>query len=268
MNHVLPIFFSPTGTSRTVVQAIARGTGRSVAAEADLTRGTPSPARFNADELAIVGMPVYRGRIPQTAAKRFQPLEGDGTPAVAVVIYGNRAYEDALLELADLCVAQGFRLVGAAAFVGQHSFCSEETPIAKGRPDTDDLQKAEGFGREIAKRLGQPGLDMPVLPGNRPYREVPPEPFVAATGVDAATCTGCGTCAAVCPTRCIEMADGLPRTAPNACLWCMACVRQCPVGARKIVLPKIHEAAQRLAANCGVRQEPKLLLPAIGNRAG
>ena len=264
MNHTHSIFFSPTGTSRAVVRAVARGVNRPSETTLDLTRQEAPPARFDADHLAIVGMPVYRGRLPRTAIGRFQPLEGNRTPAVAIVVYGNWAYEDALLELCDLCTAQGFRLVGAAAFIGQHSFSSLKHPIAENRPNPQDLEQAEQLGRRVREQMEQPGLSMPELPGSRPYKEVPPDPFVSATDVDTASCTGCGRCATACPTRCIEMVGSLPQTAPDRCLWCMACVRQCPASARRIVLPKIHEAAQRLSTNCKIPQEPEIFLPSGG----
>ncbi len=261
MNHIHSIFFSPTGTSRAVVRAVARGVKGSPETMLDLTRQQAPPTQLDANDLAIIGMPVYRGRLPRTATERFQPLEGDGTPAVAIVVYGNRAYEDALLELCDRCIAQGFRLVGAAAFIGQHSFSSAQHPIAENRPTPQDLEQAEQLGRRVRELMEQPSLSMPELPGNRPYQEVPPDPFVSATGVDTASCTGCGTCAAVCPTHCIEMVESLPQTAPDRCLWCMACVQMCPVGARQIVLPKIHEAAQQLSKNCKTPLKPKIFLP-------
>jgi ferredoxin len=248
-------FFSPTGTSRNVARAIG---GKNH--ELDLTLKIPTPTLFQPLELLVVAMPVYRGRLPALAVERFQALEGKNTPAIAVVVYGNRAYEDALLELCNLCTAQGFRVAGAGAFVGQHSFSSPPLPIAKDRPDQQDLEQARQFGNEVRARLTQSTFGTPAVPGNRPYKKVPPEPFISATGVDADLCMGCGKCASVCPTHCIKMANGLPLTKPNRCLWCMACIQICPTQARQIILPKIHETAHRLHANCQPRKEPEWFL--------
>jgi len=255
-NAACAAFFSPTGTSRSIALAIGGKTR-----ELDLTRETPSPTIFQGQDLLVVAMPVYRGRLPALAAERFQALEGKNTPAIAVVVYGNRAYEDALLELCNLCTAQGFRVAGAGAFVGQHSFSTPGLPIAEGRPDRQDLEQARRFGDEVRTRLAQNATGTPAVPGNHPYKEVPPEPFVSATGVDADPCIGCGKCVSACPTHCIEMANGLPQTEPERCLWCMACIQACPTGARQIILPKIREGAQRLHANCQTRQEPEWFLP-------
>lgn len=38
-----------------------------------------------------------------------------GTPAIAVCVYGNRDYDDALIELKDAIEANGFKTVAAAA---------------------------------------------------------------------------------------------------------------------------------------------------------
>ena len=80
-------------------------------------------------------------------------VKGDGTPAVLVVVYGNREFEDALIELRDLMVEQGFRPVAGAAFIGEHSFSNDATPIALGRPDAEDLVKARAFGEEVRTTL-------------------------------------------------------------------------------------------------------------------
>ena len=78
--------------------------------------------RFSGEDFVIFGMPVYGGRLPALAAKRLAGLHGEQTPCVLVVTYGNRHYDDALVELQDLCEAQGFVVKGAAALVGRHTY--------------------------------------------------------------------------------------------------------------------------------------------------
>ena len=255
------VFFSPTGTGRTIACAVSRGIGGEEAV-LDITRtaldGQPA---FSKDDVVVVGMPVYGGRLPAVAAERFQALEGNGASAVAVVVYGNRAYEDALAELCDLCTAQGFNVVSAAAFVGQHSFSSEKLPIAPGRPDPQDLDLAKRLGTTVRELLDGSGyLDLETVPGNRPYKPAM-QPCGAATATDPETCSQCGVCAASCPLQCIQMVDDMPRTWQDGCIWCMACTQACPTGARKIVLPKIRESAQRLHGACHARREPEIFYP-------
>lgn len=259
---VYPIFFSPTGTTQTIIRAIGRGTGLPVAEEEiDLTLSTPEPGQFAEDDLVIIGLPVYAGRLPALAVERFQALKGNNTRVVAVVVYGNRAYEDALLELSDCCTAQGFKVVSAGAFVGQHSYSSDEFPTAANRPDAADLQQADRFGRRIQRQLSE---KVPFeIPGNHPYKPGM-QPTGGATETELAECTHCGACAEHCPTQCIRMEDGIPKTTAENCIWCMACIQHCPTDARKIVLPKIHEIAERLHTNCQTRREPECF-PALGN---
>ncbi|MEA2069308.1 MAG: EFR1 family ferrodoxin [Verrucomicrobiota bacterium] len=255
------VFFSPTGTSRAITRAVSRGMSRETASETALTQKAPEPFVFSPTDVVVVGMPVYGGRLPQVAVERFQSLEGRDTPTVAVVVYGNRAYEDALAELCDLCTAQGFKLVSAAAFVGQHSFSSEKLPIAHGRPDRKDLDSAKQFGIKSTRLLKNDAfLNPEIIPGNRPYKPAM-QPLAAATATDPEPCSQCGSCASSCPVQCIEMVDGMPQTWQEGCIWCMACVQRCPTGARTIILPKIHESAQRLHSNCQIRKEPEIFQP-------
>lgn len=259
------ILFSPTGTTRTTLQAVSNGTGRMAGKTLDITlSGTSETISFLQEDLVVVGMPVYGGRLPSLAVERFKSIKGSDTPVIPIVIYGNRAYGDALVELCDLCEAQGFYTVAAGAFLGEHSFSSAEFPIASGRPDQKDLEQAEEFGRQIGQLLDKCGsdvrLDLETVQGNRPYK---PEmqPTGAATETDLAECTHCGACAAHCPAQCIRMEDGIPKTTVENCIWCIACIQHCPTKARKIILPKIHEIAQRLHADCQTRREPEIFQP-------
>jgi len=249
------VFFSPTGTTRTAVQAVCQGTGKDSGLEIDLKEPVGGQLFFAVDDPVVIGMPVYAGRLPKIAVERFASIRGSETPAVAVVVYGNRAYDDALLELCNLCTAQGFKVTGAAAFIGEHSFSSPDFPIAANRPDENDIRLAKAFGTQIAHSIHP--LDIAQIPGQHPYK---PEmkPSGAAAETDPALCTHCGQCVAHCPSNAIHMDKGLPLTNPDQCIWCAACVRNCPSGARQVTLPKIHEIAERLYKTCQTRKEPEL----------
>ena len=110
-NCVNLIYFSPTGTTRKVLTAIAGGMQVDTVKHLDLT---PPEARIRPftemrAELAVIGAPVYGGRIPPEASYRLRKIRGNNTPVVIVVVYGNREYEDALLELRDTVTDLGFR---------------------------------------------------------------------------------------------------------------------------------------------------------------
>ncbi|MBN2162744.1 MAG: 4Fe-4S binding protein, partial [Pontiellaceae bacterium] len=137
--------------------------------------------------------------------------------------------------------------------VGEHSFSSLEVPIAQGRPDKEDLVRAEAFGQHVAAQLQ--ALDLAEIPGNRPYKDNPVFPGAAAES-DPEHCIRCGQCVEVCPADAITMSAALPETNAEECLWCEACVRACPTQSRAVVLPKIREVAERLHQTCSERREP------------
>ncbi|MBI9078506.1 MAG: 4Fe-4S binding protein [Pseudodesulfovibrio sp.] len=252
------ICFSPTGTSRSVLLSIAEGFNPTSIREWDMT--LPDSAAQDLEEfgqdLTIIGTPVYAGRVPKTAVERLKRIHANGTPAVLVATYGNRAFEDALLELQDITVKQGFSPVAGAAFIGEHSFSSEAMPIAQGRPDAQDLTKAAAFGKALRVKAdeGSLGATDLLLPGNSPHREGWNKPPMSpVTNKD--TCEKCGACAKVCPTGAI---DENGHTDATLCIVCLACVRACPTNARTITEPMILGFAKKLHDNCSTRREPEL----------
>ena len=150
-------YFSPTGTSRRVAEAVGRGLNCAQTVVCDATHDAVSVAAERGDA-AVFAVPVYGGHAAPLALRRLDAVRGDGTPAVVVVLYGNRAYEHAACELADFVAARGFVPVAAAAFVGEHSYSTARWPIAAGRPDGDDCAEAEAFGRVVAAKLAAGGV--------------------------------------------------------------------------------------------------------------
>lgn len=283
------LFFSPTGTSRRIADAIARGLSgnRPEAAQPeatspaaapavralDLTHTTPGQHCFAADETVVFAVPVYGGHPAPTALRRMEGLRGTGTPAVLTVVYGNRAFERAAAELAAFVSARGFRPVAAAAFVGEHSYSTAAQPIAAGRPDAGDLTCAEAFGAEVRSKLRRDDLrtvdirelrdvHTPLWPKLRfigfvlaflRKQKKSPRPLLPAG--DPARCTGCGRCAAICPVEAIAR-GAETQTDPARCIRCCACVKCCPVEARRFDTP----FAEALARNFARRKPPVTLL--------
>lgn len=257
------VVFSPTGTSKKIASAVARGIASAAGAapaEAaplktiDLTHTAGQPMTLPADTVAVIAAPVYGGHVAPAAVKRLETLRGEGTPAVVLAVYGNRAFEKAAAELAQLAARQGFVPVAAAAFVGEHSYSTPETPVAAGRPDAQDLAEAAAFGAAVRKKLDAGDLTpvdaarlkdvrTPLLPMLRFVRFVlgyrrrqKKNPVVYLPAGDADRCTHCGRCAAVCPTQAIVRGDEV-HTDPARCIRCCACVKGCPVGARSFHTP-------------------------------
>jgi len=264
LNSVKLIYFSPTGTTRKVAEGIARGLGVQNISTLDLTlpdSKQQEPGRMDSD-LVIIGTPVYGGRVPLEAVSRLKRLKADRTPAVVMVAYGNRAFDDALLELKNLVVELGFTPVAGGAFIGEHSYSNETTSIAGGRPDEADLEKARAFGQAVARKLS--GLkstqDISVIevPGNIPHKERG-TPNSESPVTEDSVCILCGTCASVCPMSAVTV-NGEVKTDGNRCIMCCACVKNCPSGARIVSVPRIQKAVEWLSSNYSARREPEIFL--------
>ena len=256
------VFFSPTATTRTVLEKIAQGMDIPVAESIDITRPEirEMPVPDFTGQILLIGAPVYAGRIPQVAADYFSSLKSSGAPAVPVVLYGNREFEDALLELKDILDQGGFRSMAAGAFIGEHSFSTEEFLLAPGRPDSQDLDQAEEFGRKVASLLKETEkLGVLEVPGNLPYREkknLGPVEFIEVSS----QCDECSTCLVACPVNAIDKDNGYA-TRDQVCIHCCACIKACPRGARTMKEGPFKDITRWLFANYTVRKEPQVFYP-------
>lgn len=256
MNQTYLVYFSATGNSQTAVRAVASGLATD-AAEEDVTCHPGKPTLFDADDLVVFAAPVYGGRIAPQAVERFASYRGQQTPAILAATYGNRAYDDALLELFDLAVTQGFVPFAAAAFVGEHSSALQ---MAANRPDANDIEIMNGFGKQCKQKLHDPArmAEPLAVPGNRPYRagsaQVPCAPQADEN------CDRCGYCATVCPVGAIDIRD--VRTSDvEKCIRCCACIKKCPKDARAIVSEVFAAKNKALEDRCAhIRKEPALFL--------
>ena len=245
--QLLNAYFSPTGTTYQVAQTIAEGFSCPVT-EMDLSDAECS-GQLQENTVLLVAAPVYGGRIPAVALERLARLQGNGQKAVAVVVYGNREFDDALLELKKALEQNGFRVVAAAAFIAEHSIVRS---IAAGRPDEQDRAIARKFGSDVAEKLD--ALTAVEVPGNDPYREVKPSAFHPKAND---TCVSCGLCAEKCPVAAI------PREAPgqtleDVCINCMRCIQVCPVQARALPEPFLAGATKMLNEKAAGYKLPQL----------
>ena len=256
-------FFSPTGTTRAVVRAVASGIGLDRTEWIDVTspEARRRPLTTSEKELLVVAVPVYMGRVPELLQEWLHSIRARSTPTVCVVVYGNRAYEDALLELTDAVRERGCVPIAGAAYIGEHSFSSPELPTAQGRPDGDDLDHAEAFGRKIREKLRSVSaledISDLTVPGNRPYggrTKLWDVDFIAVDG----SCTNCGLCAEICPVGAIDARDGV--IDQEKCITCCACIKNCPEGARSMKPGPVMDAANRLHSNFGEPKAPECFL--------
>ncbi len=246
IEKVHAVYFSPTGTTKTVithlVKCITTLLPEVVTEVKDFTlpSGRKKVPDIRESELAIVGLSVYAGRLPNLLLNYLTTWQSNGAWAVPVVVYGNRSYGNALVELYDILRYRGFHPIAAAAFVGQHSFT---TRLATGRPDREDLEKAEQFSAEIVRRILQPGEFTGIkIPGQgapdyggyyKPKgRDEEVVNFLKAKPVTTDACIDCRRCAKVCPMGAIRQDH--PSEVSGICIKCNACVKQCPVHAKQL----------------------------------
>ena len=246
------VYFSPTGTTKAVVRGIVHGLDPGTMEFVDITKpgARERPLRASENELLVVAVPVYMGRVPALLIDWLNSIQSHNTPTVCVVVYGNRVYDDALLELKNIVVKCGGIPVSCAAYIGEHSFSNAETPVAKGRPDEDDLNHAEAFGQKIREKLQSISsvsqLSDVHVPGTYPYRgdsKLWVVDFIAVGD----HCVQCGACAEACPVGAIDLHDSA-MIKKEKCITCCACIKRCPQKARTMKPSSVKDAAKRLNA--------------------
>ncbi|MGI5976512.1 MAG: 4Fe-4S binding protein [Candidatus Limivicinus sp.] len=252
ISRAVLIYFSPTGGTKRVAELFGQRLGIETE-KMDITSGEPE-RNFAADELAVFAFPVYGGRIPAPIHERMKNINGCDTPAVMLAVYGNRAVDDAGLEMSDAAEKQGFRTVAAAEFVAPHSVCRS---YGSGRPDEKDLGIMDEFVSKLLKKLEGDSICGVEIPGSRPYVDyngIPIKPSVKKN-----LCSSCGRCAAHCPSGAID--PQCPQKTDKAkCISCMGCISVCPTGARHI--SPVFKLAGKLSLKkiCSGRKEPRYFI--------
>jgi ferredoxin/flavodoxin len=254
MNELNLIYFSPTGGTNRVVTEIAKGISSTEIKVVDITHNGISKSITGT---AIIGSPVYEGRLPEVFKDRLSLIDLTDTNCILVVVYGNRAYENSLKELKELVESKGATVLGAGAFIGEHSLSSKDKPIAKARPDKEDLSIAFDFGKRI-QVINITKLKGIEVPGQYPLPESKPKPDVIIK-TDEDKCIKCDKCINVCPVSAISNNNPLI-TNGTLCLRCCACIKICPADARELHDPISLTISKRVFENCQERKEPEIFI--------
>ena len=265
------MYFSATGTTKKVVVAIAKNISENIDSvitinniDFTLPEDREKQVCFTADDLVIIGVPVYAGRVPNVLLKYLNSISGNSALAVPVVVYGNRNYDDALIELKDILELKGFKIIAGGAFIGEHAFSKI---LAKNRPDEKDMDIACEFANQIITKITtQDKMKTVVINGNNPYRKHYKPKTKEGIPVDIrrvipktnCNCIDCKLCVSICPMGSIDLKDVSKLN--GICIKCGACIKKCPTNAKYYDDGDYLRHKNELEIEFEHRREPELFI--------
>ena len=143
---VWAVWFSATGTTKKAVSRASSLIAQDLNVPCrefsyNLPAAREDDLSFGPGDLVVFGVPVYAGRVPNLLLPYIRDkVKGNGALAVPVVLYGNRNFDDGLMELRNVLRDNGFHPIAAGAFVGEHAFSKI---LGAGRPDEEDMALVE-----------------------------------------------------------------------------------------------------------------------------
>lgn len=265
------MYFSATDTTKKVVCGITKKLSQNFQSKEKinnidftLPKVREKVASFSEEDIVVVGVPVYAGRVPNVLLKYLKTIIGNGALAIAVVVYGNRNYDDALIELKNILKLDGFNIIAGAAFIGEHSFSNS---LAKNRPDEKDMKVAKFFSDATYKKIiNENTIKTVFVKGNTPYRKyyMPKDrngELIDIRKVKPKTnsnCINCKLCVELCPMGSIDFQDVTKLN--GICIKCCACIKKCPVEAKYFDDIGYLKHKQELETNFKHRKEPEVFV--------
>ena len=265
------LYFSATGTTEKIVSEIANVILRCNNVnepinniDFTLPEARKKQVSFTADDVVIAGVPVIAGRVPNVLLNYLKTIKGNGALTIAVVVYGNRNYDDALIELKDILETDGFKVIAGGAFVGEHSFSNI---LAKNRPDEKDMETIDDFAVQIYDKIKNQSETYHIMVrGNKPYRDYYRPKDKNGNAVDIRkvvpktnlNCSNCKLCAMVCPMGSIDFEDVSKLN--DICIKCCACIKKCPSQAKYFDDEHFLNHKNELEIQYSIRREPELFI--------
>ena len=251
---VYSMYFSPTGGVKTVLDVLLEEFSIDISIDLSKYDIDYSTYHFGKEDICFISVPVFGGRVAPTAMERVKQMQADGALAIIVVVFGNRAYDDALLELKNEVIACGFEVGVAIAANAEHSIIRR---FGAQRPDTADKKELSNYANQIKGLImHRKNLHSFEVPGNYPYKEykgIPIKPKATKA------CTKCGLCAEQCPVEAIPI-DKPSSLNKKKCISCMRCVAVCPVQARQLNKMLLMVAEQGMKKSCTSRKANEIYI--------
>lgn len=269
---VKAVYYSATGSTERVVLGIAERIAEALGVPMErydfsLPENRGEIKTYGADQLVVFGTPVYAGRIPNKMLPVVQNnFQGEDALAIPVVTFGNRNFDNGLIELRNELENHGFHTIAGAGVACEHVFSGK---LAAGRPDEADWEKLSAFAREVANKItGLTEIPAPVeVRGDDPVG-----PYYTPLGTDGKPavflkakpktkeelCDHCGICAKVCPMGSISAENPLEVT--GICIKCQACIKKCPTQAKYFDDPAFLSHVAMLEQNYTRRAELEIFL--------
>ena len=223
------VYFSPTDTTKIILHKIIETINLPINEEFNLTNyeNINFEHSFENDDLVLLGFPVYSGRVPKTAVNRFKNIRGNKTKIIIALTYGNRNYDDALMEIYEMLTLSNFVIIGMGTFVTQHSVAKS---IGFGRPNENDYNVLQQFSDKLIERMNTDYSGIKEYKINKPFRKYQTIPVNPKGN---SKCTKCKLCVKLCPEYAINQ-NNPRKTDKNKCISCMRCIKYCPNNARDI----------------------------------
>lgn len=254
-NRLICVYFSATDTTLKYVSAFAEALRHPIDIDINLADNLSTDLPIiNPYDMVVIAAPVYGGRLPQQVSTRLKELSGNHSNAVCMVVYGNRDYDDALLELTDILSERGFEIIGAGAFIGQHSIFPK---VASSRPDKNDLNILDQFASECLHAIETGAKGTLKIKGNRPYKKIARVPLSPSGNPDI--CNHCGKCVDKCPVGAIST-DEPYKTNSERCISCGRCIMVCPKHTRRHTGLKYKLIEAAFSASFSKRKEPEFII--------